>query len=112
MTRVRAIGLLGAVLLSGSLTAATAADLPSFGEARAIPRLGTPGPAGLITNPFRGQYFVEPHLFDAYGYPVSGPIATVAPNPLFAGTGCPQLLQPIYDGAGNFAGYGPVQGCR
>ena len=112
MTRVRAISFVGAALLSGSFSAVKAADLPVFGELRPVARLGPPGQAGLITNPFRGQYFVEPNLFDAYGYPVSGPIATIAPNPLFAGTGCPQLLQPIYDGAGNFAGYGPVQGCR
>ena len=112
MIRVQAVSFLGAALLLGSFTAANAADLPAFGEPRPEPRFGAPAQAGLITNPFRGQYVVEPNRFDAYGYPVYGPIATAAPNPLFAATGCPQLLQPIYDGAGNFAGYGPVQGCR
>ena len=98
--------------MGGAVSAATAADLPVFGEPLARHGFGPLPQAGLITNPFRGQYVVEPNRFDAYGYPVYGPIVTAAPNPLFAATGCPQLLQPVYDGAGNFAGYGPVQGCR
>ena len=112
MTRTRALSRIGILLLIEGAAAASAADLPAFGEALPHPHFGPGLQAGLITNPFRGQYVVEPNRFDAYGYPVYGPVVAAAPNPLYAATGCPQLLQPIYDGDGNFAGYGPVQGCR
>ncbi len=97
-------GSLGAVLglfCCGAMAApAVAADLP-YG-----PGGGYAAAAGwgVAAHP----YFAEASRFDIYGYPV----VLAAPNPLYASTGCPPVLQPIYDATGNFAGYNPIQACR
>ena len=111
MQRVRTL-ICASALLLGTACAVSAADLPVSGEPLAGAAFGPPRATGLITNPFRGQHFAEPRRFDAYGYPVPGPVVVRAPNPLYAATGCPEMLQPVYDGAGNFAGYSPFPDCR
>lgn len=81
-----------------------AADLPG-------PFVAAPPPVALgyaPRPPYGRPYFAEAARFDIYGYP----ILPAVPNPLYASTGCPANLQPIYDAAGNFAGYGPAQACR
>ncbi len=97
-------GSLGAVLglLWGGVMAspAIAADLP-YGPGAGLA-------AAAVRNFAARPYFAEASRFDIYGYPV----IPAAPNPLYASTGCPPVLQPVYDATGNFAGYNPIQACR
>ena len=109
-----------AILLAATVaaTCATAADLPFFpaGPSQFL----TSGPLPFQAEPPRGRFggllpepgFVGPARYDVYGHPVYGTIFTAAPGPLYASTGCPAALQPVYDSIGNFAGYSAIQMCR
>ncbi len=97
-----------AALLTVPVTA-SAADLP-FGM------VDPPVVAGSVVGDGyrvpRRPVRPPPLHFDAYGYPVPGPFVADGPSPLAISSGCTAGLQPIYDAAGNFAGYAPVPLCR
>ncbi len=111
ITITRHVGLLaGALIALLGVSPVMAADLPFF---PAGPNQFKPGPArgtfgGLVPEP----NFVGPPRFDVYGHPIYGPVVASAPNPVYASTGCPTALQPVYDAVGNFAGYSMIQLCR
>jgi hypothetical protein len=99
-------GMLMAGLAGGM---AAAADLPS---APMRPPIIVRGPSGdgyrLPQWPVRPR----PLRFDAYGYPVPGPVVPGAPDSPAVSGGCPAALEPVYDRAGNLAGYAPFPNCR
>ena len=118
--RLPTILLLSTLALASS--AAAAADLPDHAGGPP-PFAGTRRYAGPLLGPdsrsqgsFGGQMaapvFVGPARFDIYGHPIFGPTVGAAPSPLYASTGCPAVLEPVYDAVGNFAGYSPIPMCR
>ncbi len=108
---LRTLAVTATVLIATPLKAA---DLPVLTGGR--PALRAFGPRLLpphaeVDALLPEQVFLVPSRFDIYGYPVRGPVF-VAPEPLYASTGCPAALQPVYDSVGNFSGYAAAQICR
>ncbi len=98
-------------VLMASLTGGTAsaADLPFAAT-----------PPSIVAQDFSGDSYRVPQWparprrlrFDAYGYPVAGPVVAGAPDPLAAAGGCSAALESVYDETGNFAGYALFPNCR
>lgn len=64
------------------------------------------------SSPILGSDAAPLVRYDAYGYPVYAAATTHVIAPAVGSLGCPLGLQPVYDAAGNFAGYGPIRICR